>query len=317
MEPQKQPNQTSKESSPRPETNSPFPYNEEFIIQESSFFQKPNAPKSLPSPAEVREVASRSTEPSAPLMTRPPPVRFSGLALLVKYGTEITIAEAQCLLFIRRKLPETVPVPEVFGWRKDGDQVFIYMELVDGVTLENSWETLVEDDRLAICHHLRHMIDSWRSLENNITPQFIGHVGKQPLLDIVFTDTSSPAAGPFSSVSEFHDWFTSTFGPYRHVPVEDIPTHPYRSFLPDDVPIVFTHADLHPRNIIVSSGPSPRVVAIVDWHQAGWYPSSWEYCKARWTALSGGEWETKYLPLFLDSHDCYNYWDYFVLARGA
>jgi hypothetical protein len=144
-----------------------------------------------------------------------------------------------------------------------------------------------------------------------------GHVGKQPLLDMIFTDTCSPTAGPFSSVSEFHDWFTSTYGRDRDVDVKDIPTHPYRSFLSDNFPIVFTHADLHPSNIIVSSGPNPRVVAIVDWHQSGWYPSYWEYCKARWTSWIGEEWETKYLPLFLDRHDCYDYWDYFVLARGA
>lgn len=95
-----------------------------------------------------------------------------------------------------------------------------------------------------------------------------GHIDKQPLLDMVFTDTCSPTAGPFSSVSEFYDWFTSTFGLDRDMDVKDISTHSYRSFLPDNVPIVFTHADLHFSNIIVSSGPSPHVVAIVDWHQS-------------------------------------------------
>lgn len=96
--------------------------------------------------------------------------------LLVKYGTEVTIAEAQCLLFIRRELSQTVPVPEVFGWCKNNNQVFIYMELVDGITLERSWETMVEGDRLAICQQLRHMIDAWRSLKNGYAPPFIGEL---------------------------------------------------------------------------------------------------------------------------------------------
>ncbi|KAF2123946.1 kinase-like protein [Dothidotthia symphoricarpi CBS 119687] len=313
MEPCEQSDPTL-ECSPHSEVNGLFPYSEKVIFQDSYFFQKPHAPTSLPSPAEVRE--NQSMDPHARNIRRPRPVRFPSMGLLVKYGTEITIAEAQCLLFIRRTL-QTVPVPEVYGWCKDDNQVFIYMELMDGNTLEKSWEIMVEDDRLAICQQLRHMIDAWRSLENSYDPPFIGHVGKQPLLDIIFTDTCSQTAGPFSSVTEFHNWFTSTFGPNRDMDVEDISTHPYRSFIPDDFPIVFTHGDLHPSNIIVSLGPNPRVVAIVDWHQSGWYPSYWEYCKARWTSWIGKEWEANYLPLLLDRHDCYDYWDYFVLARGA
>lgn len=129
---------------------------------------------SLPSPAEVRGVANQSTDPYATIITRPPPMRFPSMGLLVKYGTEITIAEAQCLLFIHTELSQTVPVPEVFGWCKDNNQVFVYMELVDGITLEKRWDTMVEYDRLAICKQIRHMVDAWRSLKNNYAPPFIG-----------------------------------------------------------------------------------------------------------------------------------------------
>jgi hypothetical protein len=41
-----------------------------------------------------------------------------------------------------------------------------------------------------------------------------------------------------------------------------------------------------------------------------------EYCKAWWTSRIGEEWESKYLPLVLDRREVYDYWDYFVLARG-
>ena len=162
----------------------------------------------------------------------------------------------------------------------------------------------------------------------------IGHVGRQPLLDVIFTNSASPTAGPFPSVSDFHDWFTTTYGPNKYLPNwRDKPPHPYRSRFLDSIPIVLTHADLHPSNIILSPGPSPRVIAVIDWHQSGWYPAYWEYCKARWTSKIGEEWESKYLPLFLDPcdyfkpercefHDIeglgfYDYWDYFNLARGV
>ncbi|RMZ69059.1 kinase-like domain [Pyrenophora seminiperda CCB06] len=54
--------------------------------------------------------------------------------------------------------------------------------------------------------------------------------------------------------------------------------------------IVFTHADLNMRNILVDN--DGRISGIVDWECAGWYPEYWEYSKAhfgarytvRWTA---------------------------------
>jgi aminoglycoside phosphotransferase (APT) family kinase protein len=41
---------------------------------------------------------------------------------------------------------------------------------------------------------------------------------------------------------------------------------------------VFTHADLNRNNIIVSSrtkDAAPRVTAVLDWHQSGWYLIEW------------------------------------------
>jgi len=151
----------------------PIMHDKDVLFHDSFSFQRLNTFAYLPSPTEVREVASRSANRGAKLRTRPPPVCFPSLGLLVKYGTEITSAEGQCLLFLRKKLP-TVPVPKVFGWCEDDDQVFIYMELMEGITLEKSWDTLPEDDRLALCQQLRGMIDSWRRLSCDLTPPYIG-----------------------------------------------------------------------------------------------------------------------------------------------
>jgi aminoglycoside phosphotransferase len=57
-------------------------------------------------------------------------------------------------------LPDTVPAPEVYGWREDDGQVFIYMELVNGITLEKSWDNTNKEDRIAVCHQLRRMVDA-------------------------------------------------------------------------------------------------------------------------------------------------------------
>ena len=52
---------------------------------------------------------------------------------------------------IRRLLPNQPPVPEVYGQVQDSDEVFIYMELIKGKTLEDRWESLLKDERKDVC----------------------------------------------------------------------------------------------------------------------------------------------------------------------
>jgi thiamine kinase-like enzyme len=44
---------------------------------------------------------------------------------------------------------------------------------------------------------------------------------------------------------------------------------------------VFTHADLHPSNILIDRG---RLSGIVDWECAGFYPEYWEFTKLMYGA---------------------------------
>ena len=137
----------------------------------------------------------------------------------------------------------------------------------------------------------------------------IGSLGKRPLNDI-FLERHSDLNRPFqgaNAVGQFQD----------ACGIE----------IASESPIVFTHNDLLPPNIILTLGPNPRVAAIVDWNQSGWYPAYWEYCKARWIKVNPTyfcdafqeEWRGKYLPMILDPVDeetCYHPWLYFVLTRG-
>lgn len=84
--------------------------------------------------------------------------------------------------------------------------------------------------------------------------------------------------------------------------VDEIPD-PYRQLLSDNAAVVFTHADLHPSNIMISKAQPYKVLAIIDWGQSGWYPDYWELCKAEYTAHNGSEWLTKYIPSFLQEPD--------------
>lgn len=82
-------------------------------------------------------------------------MRFEEFGLIVKFGPHVTVEEALCLLAIRSMFHDDVPVPEVYGWRVDGLEVFIYIELIRGDTLMDRWDAFSNDDRTSICDQLR------------------------------------------------------------------------------------------------------------------------------------------------------------------
>lgn len=61
--------------------------------------------------------------------------------------------------------------------------------------------------------------------------------------------------------------------------------------------VVFTHADVNPRNILIDLYNLPgrtrdsRVSGIVDWEFAGFYPEYWEYTKS---LFEGFRWSERY-----------------------
>lgn len=106
-------------------------------------------------------------------MSTPRPVLFRSLNLVVKYGLAINIAEAQCLWAVRNLVP-SLPVPELYGWRQDNGQTFIYMQLIDGITLEEGWPDLDIEEKNNICIELRHILGDLRQLRQDPIAPFIG-----------------------------------------------------------------------------------------------------------------------------------------------
>lgn len=153
-------------------------------------------------------------------------VYFEEIGLLVKYGIEpkVNIAEGQCHWALRQQVPG-IPVPEIYGWLKDGDLTFLFLEPVHGITLEKIWTSLSRPERTEICTQLRSMLKELRDLRQDPGQQFIGitpvcqtfifvltpvgDISRGPLADIVFTNGNLPRGGPFADVKEFHDWLSS------------------------------------------------------------------------------------------------------------
>ncbi|KAI9163543.1 hypothetical protein HJFPF1_05160 [Paramyrothecium foliicola] len=280
-----------------------LPAGSHVTFADSSFFTRNGPGALLPDPKDIL-AQQLSKNPKYLRLEGPAPVIYKDLGLVVKLGTEpaVTIAEGQCLWAVRKHLPQ-VPVPEVYGWTKEGDHVFLYMELIDGLPLEERWDNLGEDERTQVCGQLRAMFTQMRQLRQDSEDSFLGAINRDPYTDVMFTNGVLPRAGPFSSVPDFHDWLSLMIREparmhFPGVPVEDIPD-PYRQKLPDNARVVFTHADLHPSNIMVSRESPCAVIAIVDWAQSGWYPDYWEYCKSLYAVDQEGEWATEYIPRFL------------------
>lgn len=79
-----------------------------------------------------------------------------------------------------------------------------------------------------------------------------------------------------------------------------------------DHKIVFTHADLNMRNIIVEDG---RITGIVDWENAGFFPEYWEYTKCHFGVRISKRWPKMIDAAFGNKYEAElgierQYWEY-------
>ncbi|OJJ66773.1 hypothetical protein ASPBRDRAFT_79060 [Aspergillus brasiliensis CBS 101740] len=228
----------------------------------------------------------------------------------------VQLSEAQCLYAIRQFLEDDIPVPEVYGWLTEGNIKYIYMEYVNGTSLEQAWPTMAHEDKASICRDLRGIFQSLRQVELDPEDPF-AKSRKRPLYDRALHVNYMHEAGPFATVRDFHAWFT--FLPRRRMSDPySVPVEPFRHDLPDECAIRLTHNDLHRSNIMITSTPPYRVLAVIDWEQSGWLPEYWESRKAQWTADRVEPWSTTYLPMILDQFaSTWEPWDYYTISMGC
>lgn len=140
-----------------------LPSAETEFFKDSYFFSRGFA--ALPTPAEV--LTEKHDRVGSKRL-----VLFHSLGVAVKYGF-MSIAEGQCLWAIRRYLPDVL-VPEVYGWQRDGRLLFLYMELIDGVPLQDRWSFLSEQERGEVCDQMARMMQSLRALAQDPADPFVG-----------------------------------------------------------------------------------------------------------------------------------------------
>ncbi|KAH6909900.1 kinase-like domain-containing protein [Coprinopsis sp. MPI-PUGE-AT-0042] len=214
---------------------------------------------------------------------------FPGLGLVVKrvaayWKQPSSLAEGQCLWVLPKLLPQ-IRVPEIYGWRTDDEDLYLFMEHIENSkTLHELWDQLTEEDKSKICWEVGTMIKSLRQLRLDTSTEseendfIIGGIGGQPLRDEVFFGKANQ---PFRDTCSFYKFLTGLTCEervgYHHDYPQQFPALPY------DAPIVFTHGDLNFSNILVTRSQEGvySVAAIIDWERGGWMPKYWDYCRTR------------------------------------
>jgi len=158
---------------------------ETVILHDSTFFRKFGSEAKLPSPEEVRAEGAiqHGAQPGA---SHQKPVFFERLGLVVKWGGYENVEEAHCMRMTWRLCGDLIPVPEIYGWIREPSnaihphfpQVFIYMERIPGVTLNDRLGSLSRQELHYITSQLTEIFKTLREIR-----QFPGteYVGKIPL----------------------------------------------------------------------------------------------------------------------------------------
>jgi aminoglycoside phosphotransferase (APT) family kinase protein len=242
----------------------------------------------LPSIAEILESTEILSSQGACTVVR---VREN---LVVKYGGRVDLQEAETMRFVAAN--SDVPIPKLLGTLTDPETNinYIVMEFITGQCLDAIWHDLTTSEQEELKEKLRTVITGLRRIPNQ---GYIGSVGRTKCLDGVFytgDDQVLDKNGPFESEHEMDEGvlrrLAETHPPssirlFRTI-LSNMPTHQ----------IVFTHADLQGRNIIVRrtdsdiEGHSKIELTIIDWEMSGWYPEYWEFCNSLIMNTFATEW---------------------------
>lgn len=125
---------------------------------ESSFFQSSDCqmPR-LPSPASIIQQYGNQGHVVI--------IEHLVLAVKIGYADRVRLEEVQAMRAIRQVfLHYEIPIPKVFGWRTHGQQLFMYMSLVQGITLFQAWPFLTPDDMTSIQRDLRRVTSLLRQI---------------------------------------------------------------------------------------------------------------------------------------------------------
>ena len=175
----------------------------------------------------------------------------------------------------------TIPMPKILQESIDEDtgMHYLYMQNVQGVPLNEAWGGMSSKTRESIADQ---MVAITRQL-SSLRSQYLGGLGETPIWDCHLFCGPPVLQGPFYDSGDLFTALSAT------IDEEYAPALPLlRRLMPRAIPAAFTHCNLHMGNIMVHRG---RIVAILGWETAGYFPIWWEYTKLRISSAVATEWQ--------------------------
>lgn len=195
--------------------------------------------------------------------------------VLLKQCWSTRSSESRAMQYVREHAP-SVPVPEVyhsdFSNPREGR---IFMEEVPGETLEKVWPTLVPSQKERACRDIWDIIVALRRIPRpwNIPSGkcLYTTIDGSPLYPEgrLTGNSSLPLDENLHNTDDALRNFIIQRYRENHGPDEEV-----KHNFPHSETAVFTHGDIHPRNIMASE--DGRVTSLLDFEYAGFMPDYWE-----------------------------------------
>ncbi|KAI0410623.1 kinase-like protein [Xylaria grammica] len=216
-----------------------------------------------------------------------------GPNVCIKTGPFTTLAEAHVLRFVAAHT--SIPVPRVYCAFSHRGRVYIVMERIDGVNVGRGWVRRSEESQRAILAQLRGMVEQLRRVQPPVNTRGVSNISGGAIYDPRLPTRS--LWGPFSCIDDFHAHLRD------NIPLDMDPSDTPADLLEllafhkqSFTDTRLTHGDLSSSNILVKGD---KIVGIVDWETAGWFPLYWEYVSA-WNVNPQNEFWQQEVDKFLE-----------------
>lgn len=185
--------------------------------------------------------------------------------LVVKGKGSTTLQEAYSMMLVKENT--TVPVPEIYACYKIGKVSYIVMQRIKGESLDHVVDKLDDNELKSVYDQLHSYVKELRRIGSD----FYGRVDRTPFSDLLLFPKLDTV---FTSYEDFVQYWISRYE--KHIaPTSCMAMRSMLLSCPNTP--VLVHGDLVPSNIMVDGS---KIVAIIDWATAGFYPMSWEYLSA-------------------------------------
>jgi len=204
--------------------------------------------------------------------------------LFIKYGTSTSLNEATALRFVASNT--SIRVPEVYCAFEYDDVKFILMEWIDGVPIKKAWLNRPEAERDDMMRQLRGYFDQLKAIPHPLPGAIAADM--QSLFDPRLAGGECEF-GPFANEKDFNKYLRSGVHANSKVLHSTEPKCWMRKDEQDEIKkmiamqdteghkICFSHGNPNTYNILVKGN---KVVALIDFEMAGFYPEYWDYCRA-------------------------------------